>query len=98
MAVSSNLTFLQELIPTSDWVYARLERPFLEGAERLRRAIHGVDSDPLNEISIPLRDRAIYLISGVLLILPPINFIAWIFMDVFLETKPLSSGRIFIPK
>ena len=95
MSIEAQSTFFQELIPSSQWVYSRLEKPFLEGVERLRRAIHGVDSHPLNEIPVPLRDRAIYLITGTLLLLPPINFILWIFMDTFLETERLSRCRPF---
>lgn len=95
MSIEPKPTFLQELIPSLNWIYTYLERPFLEGIERLRRAIHGVDSLPLNEIPVPLCDRAVYLVSGTALIIPPINLITWIFMDTFLETAPLSRGRSF---
>lgn len=96
MSTQPAKTFFQELVPSENWVYTYLEQPFLEGIWRLRRAVHGFNFQPTTPVKISLCERTIYLLSGSLLVLPPLNFILWIFMKNTLETEPLSQNNPFL--
>jgi len=79
-------TFLQELVPSSFEVYQYIERPFYEGIDRLRVAIQGIKLVSLadhvfldDQSSLWWWDRFVYGVSGLALMIPPINFVIEIF-------------------
>ncbi|MDP1608940.1 MAG: hypothetical protein Q8L98_06480 [Chlamydiales bacterium] len=92
-AVSFNAprtSFISELVPSRIWVKTYIIEPYLEGIERIRRAIHGKISDLFIAQSVSLEDRIIYLISGTSLLIPFFNSMLWFFMQIVSEPERLS--------
>jgi hypothetical protein len=85
------MSFISALIPSKLWVHTYLEQPFVEGIERIRRTIHGKYLHQLQPNHHPIfgKDRALYLLSGVVLLVPLVNTIIWIFMQTFGGAEPL---------
>lgn len=74
----------------SYWSHTHLLEPYEEGWARLERAISGKDWYKVDYPELSLQDRAISLISGLSLILPFINSIVWLAMEIFGKAEKLS--------
>ena len=77
------------LTPTKECIYTYIAKPYLEGGERLKRAFHGVDFHLFSRPRISILDRICYGLVGLVLLIPLINTIAWIFMQTFGEPEHL---------
>ena len=84
------------LIPSQAWIHTYMKQPYWEGFERLRRAVHGVNYHLITEPRISLKERVVSLAVGTLLVIPLVNTIVWVAMQVFSEPEKL--GPPFIPK
>ncbi|HEX2582620.1 MAG TPA: hypothetical protein VHL30_00700 [Chlamydiales bacterium] len=88
---SGTLSCLQEI----------LFKPFAEGAERVNRAIEGVNLHHILHSKMSLLERSWSLLVGVCLMIPLINSILWICMKTFgnpeVLTEPLAPESPIIP-
>lgn len=86
------MSFISEIVPSRAWVHSYIEQPFEEGIERIKRAIHGryLHLFEQDKYPISLQDRSIYLLSGIVLLVPLINLVAWSFMKTFFEPEQLA--------
>lgn len=66
-----------------EWFHAFMIHPFSEGTARINRAFNGVDFLTLIPRSLSLKERAVDLITGVLLLLPLVNTVLWIAMQTW---------------
>jgi len=84
---SETTFFLQEI----------LLRPYTEGAERVNRAINGVDFHDITHREISLKNRCWSLLVGLCLMLPLINTVIWICMKTFGNPEMLSDPFVLAP-
>ena len=73
------------------WLYTFVLQPLLEGVERMNRVWSGVDPRTFEPTVLSWKDRLIYLISGIALMIPLLSSIVWIFMQTFGNPEHLSN-------
>ena len=66
-----------------DWIYGLLIQPYKEGSERINRAFAGVDFLTLELRPLSFKERAVSLLTGIVLMTPLINSIVWFAMQTF---------------
>jgi hypothetical protein len=64
--------------------------PYAEGAERVNRAIQGVNLHHIEYPDLDLSDRLWTAITGVLLMIPLINSVIWVAMQSLGSPEKLS--------
>jgi hypothetical protein len=72
------------------WVHKHIVEPIEEGIRRLDLVSAPYNTYSLNRTPLTLKDRAVFLITGIALVFFPINAIVWIAMQTFGHTKRLS--------
>ncbi len=81
---------------SSKELYTYVVQPFLEGAERLNRAWQGVDFHSLSHATFSLKERIVFLLTGICLVFfPLINSVVWLAWRTFGNPEILSDP--FIP-
>ncbi|MDE3046467.1 MAG: hypothetical protein KGJ02_07475 [Verrucomicrobiota bacterium] len=81
------------------WFHAMILHPYQEGSRRIRRACSKKDPYRFDHPPLMLKDRVISLVAGLLLLLPFINTIIWVWMrtvgqpDVLSDPLPLSNEQ-----
>jgi hypothetical protein len=55
----------------------------MEGTERIRRFVNGVDFYSVDNPTLDWSERVVSLITGILLLLPFVNIIVWLAMETF---------------
>lgn len=63
----------------------------MEGAIRINRFFSGVDLHSVEQSRFSWKDRLVELLVGLALLLPFVNSIVWLAMQMFNHTKPLSN-------
>ena len=87
---------IQNLSPVSDaWLYTFVIQPHLEGIGRLNFLLDKPKPSLFETPPLSLKEKLIYLISGVSLMIPLIATIAWVFMQTF--GNPESFSEPFPP-
>lgn len=81
---------IQEQRPTF-FLQEVLLRPFAEGAERVNRAIAGIDFHDARHSEIGLLQRCWTLLVGISLMIPIVNVVIWICMKTFGNPEILSN-------
>lgn len=75
------------------WIYTYLLQPLLEGVERLNRVWSGREEfHTFESKSLTLEHRAIYLLSGLSLVIPLVGTIVWMVMQTFGQPDHLSDS------
>lgn len=75
----------------SIWLQTHILEPYMEGSERIERAWEGKEIPSFIDHSFSFKERIVLLVKGSLLMIPLINTIVWIVMQVLGE-KRLSDG------
>src|SRR5579872_5216093 len=76
-------------------LYTFVVQPYLEGTERLNRAWQGVDFHSLMPAKFSLKERVVFLLSGICLVFfPLINSIIWLAWKTFGNPETLSDPYI----
>lgn len=75
----------------AEWVHDFIVTPMEEGVRRLNLVCAPYNIYSLNRTPLTLKDRLIALITGIALILFPINTIVWIVWQTFGHPKRLSA-------
>ncbi len=80
---------------SSKELYTFVVQPYLEGSERLNRAWQGIDFHSLTHAKFSLKERAVFLLTGIVLVFfPLINSVIWLAWKTFGNPEILSDPYI----
>jgi hypothetical protein len=80
--------------PTISCLESIVLEPYLEGAERLTRAINGVNLHHIHHPKIDCSARIRTFVVGMALMTPLINCVIWIFMKTIGDPEKLHETRL----
>ncbi len=80
---------------SSKELYSFVVQPYIEGSERLNRAWHGIDFHSLTHTKFSLKEKAVFLLSGIcLVVFPLINSVIWLAWKTFGHPEILSDPYV----